>query len=88
MVWFIASAVMLSRFVILCFIVSSICLMNMLCSAVNCASIASLISFSSRSFRVLNRVARSSLEEFYVSSAVIASKVGLAVSLVVDTPLV
>lgn len=57
MVWFMFYGMMLSRVFIFRFIVSSIFWDNMCCTAVYCTFIADLISSSSRSFRILNRVA-------------------------------
>lgn len=60
---------------------------NIFCRTVNYGSIADLIPSSSRSFRLLNRVAWSRLGEFSTSSMVIASGVRL-LPLGIDLPLV
>lgn len=88
MVQFIASAVIVDRVIILQFIMSSICWVNMLCSPVKITSIASWIASFSRPFMVLNKVAWSSLGECSVLSVMISSGVGLAASLVLNLPLI
>lgn len=84
---FIASAVILSKVTIFRFIVFSIVCVNIFCNAVNCASVAGLIPSSNNSFMVLNRLVWSSMREFSVSSAMMASRVELVVSLEVGLAL-
>lgn len=79
---------MLNKVVILQFIVSSNYSVKMFCMSAKCASIAGLISSSSRSYRIVKRVTWSRLEVVSVSSMEVASGVELVVSLVIDLPLV
>lgn len=78
----------LAKVFIFRFILFSICMVNIFRRAMNCASIASLIQSSSKSFKVLNKVTWSSLRGVSVLSVKIASRIELAAFLVIDLPLI